>query len=120
MKIEELFQRHRQNINSIIKSNKIMAEHQPGAVNPLNSLLAASVRSVQDQINFDDDSDDANENVTYNTFVTDMDTNEIIPCYIEEVDLPEYNLPVDEERQQSSPANLESNENISNNMAEEV
>ena len=64
-----------------------MAEHQPGAVNPLNSLLAASVRSVQDQINFDDDSDDANENVTYNTFVTDMDTNEMIPCYIEEVDL---------------------------------
>ena len=98
-----------------------MAEHQPGAVNPLNSLLAASVRSVQDQINFDDDSDDANENVTYNTFVTDMDTNEIIPCYIEEVDLPEYNSPVEQGRQQSSPpANLESNENISNNMAEEV
>ena len=107
-----------------------MAEKQqlPGVVNPLDSIAAAG--SVRDQISFDDSDTNENEiceilgrldeNETYNTFVTDMDTNEIIPCYIEEVDLPEYNSPVDEERQQSSPANLESNENISNNMAEEV
>ena len=107
-----------------------MAENQqlPGVVNPLDSIATAG--SVRDQISFDDSDTNENEvceilrrldeNETYNTFVTDMDTNEIIPCYIEEVDLPEYNSPVDEERQQSSPANLESNENISNNMAEEV
>ena len=98
--------------NSIIKSNKIMAEHQPV------SSLAASVRSVRDQINFDDNSNDSNENVTYNTFVTDMDTNEIIPCHIEAVELPEYDSPVEEERQKST--NMDSNENIPNNMAEEV
>ena len=92
-----------------------MAEHQPVVVNPLTSSLAASVR---DQINFADNSDDSNENVTYNTFVTDMDTNEIIPCHIEAVELPEYDSPVEEERQKST--NMDSNENIPNNMAEKV
>ena len=95
-----------------------MAENQqlPGVVNPLDSIATAG--SVRDQISFDDSDTNENEvceilrrldeNETYNTFVTDMDTNEMIQCHIEPVDLPEYNSTNMDSNENIMPCNIES------------